>query len=301
MPIVKSDIPNLLEAGLRAVFFEAYESAVGDWKRIATVVPSEHDTEKYAWLGSVPKMRQFKDERVPAGLLEHNYSIANKTWESSIAVDRAALEDDQYGQIKLRVQSLADEARRHQDELVFSLLKDGFATLCYDGHYFFDTDHAEGESGTQSNKGTSPLAASSLQAAITEMSKLKDDRGRIMGIVPDTLVVPPDLKWTAMELLESWYAPDTAADKSDGRRNVLRHSLDLIVSPYLTNGSDWFLLCTKRIIKPVIFQSRIPIEFAALEGNSENGFMRDQYVYGVRARYNVGFGLWQLAYGSQVD
>jgi phage major head subunit gpT-like protein len=44
----------------------------------------------------------------------------------------------------------------------------------------------------------------------------------------------------------------------------------------------------------------VPVEFAALEGTSENGFMRDQYVYGVRARYNVGFGLWQTAYGSQV-
>ncbi|MGB9588780.1 MAG: Mu-like prophage major head subunit gpT family protein, partial [Armatimonadota bacterium] len=74
MPIVRSDIPKLLEAGLRAVFFDAYENAVGNWERIATVVPSEHDSEKYAWLGSTPRMREFKDERIPAGLLEHGYS-----------------------------------------------------------------------------------------------------------------------------------------------------------------------------------------------------------------------------------
>jgi len=300
MPIVKSDIPNLLEAGLRAVFFDAYESVTGEWERIATVVPSEHDTEKYAWLGSVPKMREFKDERMPAGLLEHDYSIRNRTWEASVAVDRAALEDDQYGQIRLRVQGLADEARRHQDELVFGLLRDGFSALCYDGQYFFDTDHAEGDSGTQSNKGTSALSATALQAGISAMMKLADDKGKPMGVVPDTLVVPPDLKWTAMELLESVYAPDTASGKTDMRRNVLRGSLDLLVSPYLSDTNDWFLLCTRRVIKPVIFQSRTPIEFSALEGTSENGFMRDQYVYGVRARYNVGFGLWQLAYGSQV-
>jgi len=300
MPIVKSDIPKLLEAGLRAVFFDAYEAAPGDWERIATVVPSEHDTEKYAWLGSVPKMREFKDERVPAGLLEHDYSIKNKTWEASIAVDRGALEDDQYGQIKLRVQGLAEEAKRHQDELVFGLLKDGFATLCYDGQYFLDTDHSEGDSGTQSNKGTSALSASSLQAAMTAMVKFKDDKGKAMGIVPDTLVVPPDLKWTALELLESIYAPETATGKTETRKNVLAGALDLIVSPYLSDSNDWFLICTRRVVKPVIFQSRIPVEFAALEANSENGFMRDQYVYGVRARYNVGFGLWQMAYGSQV-
>jgi len=300
MPIVRSDIPKLLEAGLRAVFFEAYEGAVGNWERIATVVPSEHDSEKYAWLGSTPKMREFKDERLPAGLLEHDYSIRNKTWEASISVERTALEDDQYGQIKLRVQALGEEARRHQDELVFGLLKDGFDTLCYDGQYFFDTDHVEGDSGVQSNKGTAALSASSLQSAITAMMKFKDDKGKPMGVIPDTLVVPPDLKWTAMELLNSVYAPDTVSGKTDMRQNVLAGALDLIVSPYLTDANDWFLLCTRRVIKPIIFQSRVPVEFAALEANSENGFMRDEYVYGVRARYNVGYGLWQFAYGSKV-
>ena len=300
MPVVKSDMPKLLEAGLRAVFFDAYEAAPGDWEQVTTVVPSEHDTEKYAWLGSVPKMREFKDERVPAGLLEHDYSIKNKTWESSIAVDRAALEDDQYGQIKLRIQGLAEEAKRHQDEMVFGLLKDGFATLCYDGQYFFDTDHSEGDSGTQSNKGTSALAASSLQTAMTAMAKFNDDKGKPMGIVADTLVVPPDLKWTALELLESIYATDTATGKTETRKNVLAGALDLVVSPYLSDSNDWFLLCVRRVVKPIIFQSRLPVEFAALEANSETGFMRDEYVYGVRARYNVGFGLWQTAYGSQV-
>ena len=301
MAIVKSDIPKLLEAGLRAVFYEAYEAAPSDWERIATVVPSENDTEKYAWLGSVPKMREFKDERVPAALLQHDYTIKNKTWEASIAVDRSALEDDQYGQIKLRIQGLAEETKRHQDELVFSLLKDGFATLCYDSQYFFDTDHSEGDSGTQSNKGTSALSASSLQAAFTAMMKFKDDKGKLMGVVPDMLVVPPDLKWTAMELLESVYASDTVSGKTDMRKNVLSGALELIVNPYLTDSNDWFLLCSKRVVKPVLFQSRVPVEFAALEANSENGFMRDEYIYGVRARYNVGYGLWQFAYGSQVS
>ncbi len=300
MAIVKSDIPRLLEAGLRTVFFEAYEAAPSDWQRIATVVPSEHDTEKYAWLGSTPRVREFKDERVPAGLLEHDFSIRNKTWEASIGVDRSALEDDEYGQIKLRVQELAQEVKRHQDELVFSLLKDGFTSLCHDGQYFFDTDHAEGDSGTQGNKGTAALSATALQTAFTSMMKIKDDKGKPMAIVPDTLVVPPDLKWTATELLESVYAPEVVSGKTDTRRNVLSGVVELIVNPYLTDTNDWFLLSTRRIVKPMIFQSRIPVEFAALEANSEGGFMRDQYVYGARARYNVGYGLWQLAYGSQV-
>ena len=300
MPLTRSDVPNLLEDGLKTVFFEALEATIGDYERVATIVPSESDQEVYPWLGGVPAVREFTDERLPLGILEHSYTIRNKTWESSIAVERAAIEDDKYGQIKLRVQSLARQAKRHMDELIFTLLKNGFATTCYDGQYFFDTDHAEGESGTQSNKGTTALAAPALQAAITAMMKFKDDRGKVLGVVPDLLAVPPDLQWTAMELLESTYWPGEQSNNKIAS-NVLKGKLDLIVSPYLTDTTDWFLLSTKGVIKPILLQSRAPVEFAALEADSESGFMRDQYVYGVRARYNVGYGLWQLAYGSQVS
>jgi len=298
MPLTKSDMPNLLEDGLKTVFFKAMDATVGDYERIATIVPSESDEESYPWLGAVPNMREFKDERMPLGLLEHDYSIKNKTWESSIAIEREAIEDDKLGQIRLRVQSLAREARRHIDELVFTLLKNGFSATCYDGQYFFDTDHVDGDSGTQSNKGTTALDASSLQAAITAMMKYKDDRGKFLGVVPDLLVVPPDLQWTAMELLESTYWP---TDNTKKANNVLKGKLDLLVSPYLTDTNDWFVLSTKGVVKPVILQSRMPVEFAALEADSESGFMRDQYIYGVRARYNAGYGLWQMAYGSQVS
>ena len=301
MPLTKSDMPNLLEDGLKTVFFEALDATIGDYERIATIVGSESDQENYAWLGAVPAIREFTDERMPLGLLEHDYAIRNKTWESSIAVERSAIEDDKYGQIKLRVMSLAREAKRHMDELVFGLLKDGFAAACYDGQNFFDTDHAEGESGTQSNKGTTALSAVALQAAITAMMKYKDDRGKLLGVTPDLLIVPPDLQWTAMELLESTYWPGEGAVTANTASNVLKGKLDLLVSPYLTDANDWFVLSTKGVVKPIILQSRTPIEFAALEADSESGFMRDEYIYGVRARYNAGYGLWQMAYASQVS
>jgi len=65
-------------------------------------------------------------------------------------------------------------------------------------------------------------------------------------------------------------------------------------------GSQWFLLDTSRAIKPLLFQERIPYSFQSLTGETnENVVMRDEYLYGVRARANAGFGLWQLAFGSK--
>lgn len=55
-----------------------------------------------------------------------------------------------------------------------------------------------------------------------------------------------------------------------------------------------------RAVRPIILQEREPYEFEGITNpNDERVFMKDRYLYGVRARINAGFGLWQLAFGSR--
>lgn len=62
----------------------------------------------------------------------------------------------------------------------------------------------------------------------------------------------------------------------------------------------WFLLDTKKLVKPFIFQKRREYALTALNKvDDENVFMRKEYIYGVDARVNAGFGMWQFAFGSQ--
>ena len=272
MALERSDIPAGLSAGVRALFVKSLEEASTQYGRLAMVLPSAKSEEKYAWLSSIPGMREFVDERQAHGL-----------------------RDEQYGQIRLRVQSLAEAAARHKDRMVMELAAGGFASTCWDGKPFFSATH-EGPDGTQGNVGSAALSASALQTAISGMARLVDDRAQPLAVVADTLVVPPELEWKALELLSSALAPE-----SDGNAaNVLKGRLDLIVSPYLADPDDWFLFCTRGALKPFILQERTPVELEALDASSGSAeaFMRDRYYYGVRARYNAGYGLWQLAYGS---
>ena len=58
-------------------------------------------------------------------------------------------------------------------------------------------------------------------------------------------------------------------------------------------------MCTTRPVKPMIFQKRREYELKRKDApNDDNVFMRDEYLYGVDARVNVGFGLWQCAIRS---
>lgn len=65
------------------------------------------------------------------------------------------------------------------------------------------------------------------------------------------------------------------------------------------NGASWYLLDTKRALKPLIFQNRkSPVFVAKTNPTDDNVFNADQFVYGVDARRNAGFGFWQLAHAS---
>ena len=134
------------------------------------------------------------------------------------------------------------------------------------------------------------------------MMRTLNDQGRPMGGIPDTLVVSPENHFVAEGILASTFYPDAVTIASGIQQqlgqNTLRGLLRLVTSPYLQVTTGWYLLDTKRPVRAVFLQMRREYEFNALEANSEEGFMRDRYLYGVRGRYNVGFGDWRCAYGS---
>jgi phage major head subunit gpT-like protein len=77
--------------------------------------------------------------------------------------------------------------------------------------------------------------------------------------------------------------------------NILTPEAGDPVSPY-----PWYLLDTTRALKPLIFQERIKPDLKPKtnDDTSDHVFMNDEYLYGIRARSNVGFGFWQMAVRS---
>lgn len=65
------------------------------------------------------------------------------------------------------------------------------------------------------------------------------------------------------------------------------------------SGAAWFLLDTSRAVKPLILQMRERAQFTTKDRTTDDNVFNDRlYVYGVDGRWNVGVGLWQMAYGS---
>lgn len=226
MLINKGNLTTLAVA-FKAAFAAGLGQAPTQWASVATVVPSTTGSEEYGWLGAMPNVREWLGDRVVNGALSYGYTVKNKAFELTVGVPRAAIEDDQYGVYTPLMTEMGRAAAAHPDQLVFNLLKAGTSTACYDGQYFFDTDHPviKADGGTESQ------------------SNYDDNSG---------------------------------------------------------SGTAWYLLDTSRALKPIIFQDRKKPNFVAKTSETDdNVFDRAEYVYGVDSRCNVGFGFWQLAYGSR--
>jgi phage major head subunit gpT-like protein len=226
MLVNRENIANAF-TGFRAAFNKGFSGVQLSSDKVAMTVPSNSASETLGWLQQLPRMREWIGDRVINSLASQGWTIKNRSFESTIGVNRDDFEDDKYGVFSPLFEQMGKSAAEYPDELIFKLLKDGWTTQCYDGQYFFDIEHPVG-----TNNGTTD-----------EISVANTDGG---------------------------------------------------------SGSPWFLLDTSQVIKPLIFQDRRKARLITKDNEEdENVFMRKEYLYGVDIRFNVSYGLWQLAWGSK--
>lgn len=292
---------GLLTKGLRSEFFNRLESTTTHFQDLTTRIPSTSDSETYKWLGSIPKMREWGTGRIAKGVRTESYSVENLKYEATIEVDRDEISDDKTGQIRVRIGELAQRAATHKDYLISQLLINGesLGFTSYDGVPFFDENHVSGSSGAQDNKLTTTATdpdnpttdefRTALKRAIGTMMAFKDDQGDPMSISATSLVcaVPTTMYLTALEAVNATIVSDTT--------NVLEGVARVIPFPWLTDASKWYLMKTDGVVRPFIFQDREALEFTALTEDSDEGFRREKFLFGVRARYRVTYAYWQFA------
>lgn len=281
--------------GLMVAYSTAFNRSLtetrANYPLIATEVPSTTREQSYKWLGQMPQMREWIGERELQKLESYGYSIQNKPFEMSVGVPKADIEDDQYGVYTPLFNNMGECAALHPDDLVYTALMDGFTEKCYDGKMFFASDHKSGTK-TFSNKSNEKLSPESYERARASMMSLTGDKGVALKIIPNLLVVSATNEKMGRQILK--------AELIDGSTNVLKDTAELHVEPTLAAHPDyWFLLCTVRFLKPIIYQKRQEIKFVSLTNETdENVFMRNEYIYGADGRSNAGYGFWQMAFGS---
>lgn len=130
-----------LYTGFSTAFQGGFAGVAPLYDRIALTVPSTTRSNEYGWLGQLPRIREWIGDRVVQNLATQGYTIRNRSFESTIAVNRDDIEDDNIGVYGPLFTEFGRQSATFPDELVWALLAAGFSTNCFDGQFYFDTDH----------------------------------------------------------------------------------------------------------------------------------------------------------------
>lgn len=274
---------------------------------VSAMFESNQESETYKWLGMAPAMREWVGGRHAKGFRENGITIVNKTFEATLEVLLNEMRRDKTGQIMVRVRELADRTNAHWAKLLSSLIVNAESAVCYDGQYFFDTDHSEGDSGTQSNDiqsniatTTAPTAAEMETAVLKTVEQLlgfKDDQGEPMNeeAMRFLVMVPVPFMAATAAALKNPVIVDGSGSRTNTITNLGGFQFEMAVNPRLNWTEKFAVFRTDGQTKPFIRQEEEVVTVSAIAEGSELEFNENKHRYGVKAIRNVGYGYWQHA------
>jgi len=263
---------------------------------------NQGDRVRLDWLGAVPSLRRWIGEKRARLLNAYTFTVEAVDWEATIEIRLNTLRDRTFNLYEQRIRGLAVNAARHPYEQVSDLVAAGLTSVCYDGQYFFDTDHAEGESGVQSNRltGTGTSVAqvrADYFAAKSALMGFRDDFGRPMWSGEFRPLIWAPNSGPIMDAFETLRSEETLAISSGSQtNNTIRGKFDIIYDPRLTDANNWVMFNPDSHMKPFVCLEREAIHYVDNFGlQNPDVFNRRVGLAGVEGRNAYDYAMWQSA------
>lgn len=290
---------QLLEPGLRRIFYGEYEGLAAE-SRIPVlfdVSTSSKAQEHDLGVGAFGQFNEFN------GAIEYddNEQLFKTTYTHNefvkgFKVERKLVADDQYNIINARPRGLAIAAARTRETHAASVFNNAFSSSYTGGdsvELCGDHPYSPSNSTTQSNAGSTALSYDAVIATRKLMRSYTDDRGQLIPINPNTILVPPELEDTAWGIVNSMNKPGTA----DNDGNYVRsRGFNVVVWDYLTDANNWFMMDSRLAGLYLKWFNRESLEFA-MDPASD---FRLEARYRGYMRYSYGWSDWRFVYGHEV-
>ncbi len=298
------------------IYFDALEASDGaPWvNAVSNMFNSDQASETYNFLRHVPAFREWVAGRQAKGLFGDGVTLTNAHYEATLEVALKDLRRDKTAQIEARIGDLVDRQVSHWASLLSILIANGPSTACYDGQFYFDTDHVEGENTTnQSNDISVDISAlpAATHGVVTNPSMEEMQQSIFKGIAA-ILGFLDDRSEPMNESARAFgvYVPLALYDKALGAtENITTQSLPQNLNPnQLANFSvdvwadarstwtdSFAVFRTDSPIKGLIRQQETEPELKVKDENSEFAFDNDAIQVGIDTWRTTGYGLWQRA------
>lgn len=314
MTMVRAGYSQLMAVGAHALFVEWLDTYQRELEydkifNMETSTKAQEDEIQFAGLGPMPEKTEnasvIYNDAIQGGskrYLHLTYALGCRTsWE--------LLEDDQYGVIKQVPKALARSSQFTQEMVAWNVFNQGFSSITTtDGVSLFNTSHpllggsaatnvAPGVSNVISSAGTYPnrpspdadLSITALQLMNNQFERMPDSQGIPIAIRPRQLIIPPELRFIATELLGSPGKPYTGDNEINA---LLPLDLTFMVFHYSTSQSAWFAVADKQNHQLKYFWRHKPD--ADYDDDFDTGAMKTKSTM----RFSVGATTWLGTWGS---
>lgn len=304
-PLLRSNLPDLfLEDALPSIDYiiqEEYEGFKPKFEQLFNVRNMKTSISQTTQVSSlVPASIVGEAESLPMQKIYQGYS---KTYTARkfgilLATSQEAIDDEQYDVFNKNPRRLARSFMSAQEIDASSILNEAFSTVGPDGQSLCSVAHpllAPGSASPGTNRLAvdSDLSMTSLKDMATLFRGQVDSAGNKISIDPKCLVVPKELEFTAIELLESVMLVDIANANVNALNSIkASRSMSPVVWDYLSDPDAWFLMADPIDHDINWYWRKQP----SLDNEME--FKTEVALTKMSARWAVGFSDWRGITGT---
>jgi len=303
MAISRAQLAKELEPGLNALFGMSYDEYNEEYKDIFVIEDSNRAFEEEVLVtgfGSAPLKSEGQGVQFDNASESYSARYTHDTVALAFALTEESVEDNLYDSLGKRyVKALAKSMANTKEVKGADVLNNAFSSSFTggDGVSLINTAHPLSGGGTAANRATTmaDLNEASLEDNLIDISTFTDDRGLIISVQADKLIVPPQLVFVADRILNSQGRTGTADNDLNAINNTGVVPGGYSVNHYLTDPDAYFILTSVTAAGEGLkmFQ-RSPME-TSMEPDFSTGNIR----YKARERYSFGFSDWRGIFGSQ--
>jgi phage major head subunit gpT-like protein len=299
MTIVSANWADLLDVPVRFRFDQAFNRRPSLIDRMFNVQGSTTAYEEVSGVGAIgiEAWETFEASgKVGSADFDQGYkkTYTHREYPLEINIRRKLLDDGNLAEAFRIVERVGDSARVKREVDAASVFNNAFSDtyagadavgLCSTAHPL----SPQNTGTTQSNEFTYALTKPNLKLVREAMMAWTDDKGSKMAVTPDTILVPPALEDTALEITQSILDPSSA----NNTINPQFGRFQVVTWHYLTDSNAWFVIDSNLMRQALEWYNRVPL---GVTPKVEDKTISATWI--AYMRYSYGFADWRWVAGS---
>ncbi len=299
MAISRAQLSKELEPGLNALFGMEYARYENQHSEIYTTESSDRSFEEEVMLsgfGAAPTKSEGTGVAFDDANEAYTARYNHETIALAFSITEEAVEDNLYDRLSSRYTKALARSMAHTKQVKgAAVLNNAFDSSVTggDGLELCSTAHVLTTGSTFANEPSTAadLNETSLEDALIKIAGFVDERGLIVALRGQKLIIPRQLQFVAERIMATSLRVGTADNDTNAIKSMGMLPQGYSVNDFLTDTDAWFVLTDAP--RGFLHFDRVSLS-TGMEADFDTGNMR----YKARERYSFGYSDPRCVFGS---